>query len=65
MNITAKTKICLVIGDPVEHSLSPQMHNAGYAALGIDDEFVYVACRVKIADLLRIERVQDFFLSNR
>ena len=56
MNITAKTKVCLVIGDPVEHSLSPQMHNAGYAALSIDDEFVYVACRVKIADLLELTR---------
>jgi len=25
-----------VIGDPIEHSLSPWMHNAGYLALGID-----------------------------
>lgn len=25
-----------VIGDPIEHSLSPWMHNAGYVALGID-----------------------------
>ncbi|MBI5635890.1 shikimate dehydrogenase [Candidatus Micrarchaeota archaeon] len=24
-------KICLVIGDPIEHSISPQMHNEGYA----------------------------------
>lgn len=46
MNITAKTKLCLVIGDPVEHSLSPIMHNAGYEALGIADEFVYVGARV-------------------
>lgn len=52
MNITATTKVCLVIGDPVEHSLSPQMHNAGYEALGIDNEFVYVACRVKIESLM-------------
>lgn len=28
-----------VIGDPIEHSLSPWMHNAGYAALGIDAEY--------------------------
>lgn len=44
--ITAKTKVCMVIGDPVEHSLSPLIHNAGYRAAGIDDQFVYVACAV-------------------
>lgn len=47
MNISAKTKLCVIIGDPVEHSLSPAMHNAGYEALGIDDQFVFTACRVK------------------
>ncbi len=26
-----------VLGDPVEHSLSPAIHNAGYAAAGLDD----------------------------
>ena len=46
MKINAKTKICMVIGSPVEHSLSPQIHNAGYVALHIDDKFVYVACHV-------------------
>jgi shikimate dehydrogenase len=45
MNITAKTKLCMVIGDPVEHSLSPPMHNAGYEALGLD--FVFVGAHVK------------------
>ncbi len=28
-----------VIGDPIEHSLSPGMHNAGYAALGVNAEY--------------------------
>src|SRR5215469_6755884 len=51
MKITAKTKICMVIGDPVEPSLSPQMHNAGYEELHIDDQFVYVACHVKVNDI--------------
>lgn len=51
MNITAKTKLCMVIGDPIEHSLSPQMHNAGYEALQIDDEYVYVASRVDINEI--------------
>ncbi len=51
MNISAKTKICMVIGDPIEHSLSPQMHNAAYEKLGINNEYVYVACNVKIRDI--------------
>ncbi len=51
MNITAKTKICLVIGDPIKYSLSPQMHNAGYKALGIDDQFIFVASHVNISEM--------------
>jgi shikimate dehydrogenase len=51
MKITAKTKLCMVIGDPVEHSLSPQMHNAGYEALHIDDQYVYVACHVAVKNI--------------
>jgi shikimate dehydrogenase len=47
MNITGKTRLCMTIGDPVEHSLSPLIHNAAYQALGIDGDFVYVACNVK------------------
>ncbi len=49
--ISAKTKICLTIGDPIEHSLSPLMHNAGYKALGIDSQFVFLAARVKLEDV--------------
>ena len=51
MKITAKTKMCIVIGDPVEHSLSPAMHNAGYEALGIDDQYVFTAAKVKVEDV--------------
>lgn len=49
--ITAKTKLCAVIGDPVEHSLSPKMHNAAFEALEIQDQFAYVAFRVHINNL--------------
>jgi len=58
--ITAKTKICLVIGDPVEHSLSPVMHNAAFKELGIDDQFVFVAARIKpenLADFVQAVRI--------
>jgi len=54
MKITAKTNICIIIGDPVEHSLSPQMHNAAYEALGIDDQFVFLGARVKIEDVDKV-----------
>lgn len=33
-----------IVGDPVRHSISPAIHNAAYAALGID--WVYVAFEV-------------------
>ncbi|EKE15179.1 MAG: hypothetical protein ACD_12C00117G0002 [uncultured bacterium] len=51
MKISAKTKICLIIGDPVTHSLSPAMHNAGYEALGIEDKFVFLGANVNIKDV--------------
>jgi len=38
--ITGKTKLLGVIGHPVEHSLSPLMHNAALAKLGLD--YVYL-----------------------
>ena len=41
---TGITRIAAVIGDPVRHSLSPRIHNAGFAALGLD--WFYVACPV-------------------
>ncbi|HID56070.1 TPA: shikimate dehydrogenase [Candidatus Poribacteria bacterium] len=42
--ITGKTKVVGVIGDPVEHSRSPQMHNAAFEALGLN--YVYVPFHV-------------------
>lgn len=45
MKITSSTKMCAVIGDPVEHSLSPQIHNAAFQALGVN--MVYTAFHVR------------------
>jgi shikimate dehydrogenase len=42
--ITGTTRVAGVIGDPVRHSLSPAIHNAAFAALGLD--WVYVALPV-------------------
>jgi shikimate dehydrogenase len=42
--ISGTTRVVGVIGDPVAHSQSPAMHNAAFAAAGLD--WVYVAWRV-------------------
>lgn len=38
--ITGHTRIVGIFGDPVEHTLSPTMHNAGFQALGLDMAYV-------------------------
>jgi shikimate dehydrogenase len=42
--ISATTRCCAVYGSPIRHSASPAMHNAAFAALGLD--WCYLACEV-------------------
>jgi len=42
--IDATTRLCALIGNPVEHSLSPAIHNAAFQHLGLN--FVYVSFNV-------------------
>ena len=49
IKITGKIKLCGLIGDPVEHTMSPAMHNAAYRQMGLD--YVYVPFRVKPEEL--------------
>jgi len=54
VSIDGHTKVTGIIGWPVEHSLSPAMHNAAYEALGLN--WVYVAFPVApdgVGDALR------------
>ncbi|GIW46072.1 MAG: shikimate dehydrogenase [Candidatus Binatia bacterium] len=47
--VRGSTRVVGIIGDPVEHSLSPLMHNAAFAALGLD--WVYVPFPVRAGAL--------------
>lgn len=47
--ITGKTKLLGVIGHPIEHSLSPVMHNAAIAQMNLD--YIYLPIPVKPQDL--------------
>ena len=47
--ISGKTRVCGVIGDPIENTMSPVMHNAAFKELGLD--YLYVPLRVKREEL--------------
>ena len=49
LTITGKTKLLGIIGDPVEHSLSPVMQNAAIRKLGVD--YIYIPFPVKPENL--------------
>lgn len=55
---TGATRVAAVIGSPVRHSLSPALHNAAFAATGLD--WVYLAFEVapgRAGDALQAMRV--------
>ena len=47
--VSGKTKLCGLIGDPIEHTMSPVMHNAAFKHLGID--YQYLPFRVRKEEL--------------
>ena len=59
MEITGKTQLIILIGNPVEHSMSPKMHNAAFRELKLD--YVYTALRVENDKVKEaIERIRAF-----
>ena len=42
--ITGGTRVFALLGRPVAHSLSPRMHNAAFAAMGLDAVYVALEC---------------------
>jgi len=58
MRPDARTRLCGIIGNPVEHSLSPAMHNAAFEHLGLN--FAYLAFRVTdVEGAIRAVRALD------
>jgi shikimate dehydrogenase len=52
--ITGETRLVGLLGDPVSGSLSPAMHNAAFAARGLDWAYVPLAVRAeRLEDALR------------
>ncbi len=49
MKVSGHTRICGIIGDPIEHSISPVMQNAAFQALGLD--YCYLPFRVESSAL--------------
>ncbi|HLB25517.1 MAG TPA: shikimate dehydrogenase [Nitrospirota bacterium] len=45
MNISGKTKVIAIFGDPIEHTLSPAMHNAAFEAMGL--AYAYIPFHIK------------------
>ena len=47
--ITGHTVLTCLLGSPVAHSISPQMHNESFQTLGLD--YVYLAFDVSLEQL--------------
>jgi len=47
--LSGKTTVCGVIGDPIEHTMSPVMHNAAFRKMGLD--YIYLPFRVRQEEL--------------
>lgn len=61
MEINVQTQFCGIIGNPVEHSLSPAIHNAAFRKLGLN--CVYLAWKVEsIGDAVKGLRALGNFL---
>lgn len=59
-SLSPRTRFCMVIGDPIGHSLSPAIHNAAFHTLGLD--YVYLASRVRdVAPVLAGMRALENF----
>ena len=52
INVDGKTKLAILIGNPVEHSLSPRMHTSAFKEIGYNA--IYIACKVEKDKLFEV-----------
>lgn len=52
MEINSGTKLCCLLGHPVKHSISPQLHNSAFRYLGLN--MVYLSFDVEPKNLSRV-----------
>ena len=45
--ISGKSRVLVILGNPVSYSLSPTMQNAAFRALGITAVYVPLRCRAE------------------
>lgn len=57
--IGARTRVFALLGDPVAHSLSPVMQNAGFRAAGLDAVYVPLRCSAEALPGVMRTLVQD------
>jgi len=56
-NAILENKLCCVIGDPVEKSLSPVLHNACYRKINNDSSFVFTKIKFNINTICKIKDI--------
>ncbi len=66
-NVTARTQLLCVLGTPISHSISPQMHNEACRLLGLDYEYLAFDIGTEnlktVTDALRVMNVRGFNLT--
>ena len=61
ITITGKTNLVGLLGEPVNHSLSPVMHNAAYEEMGLDWCYIPIPCnKTNLEKVTTALRVIDF-----
>lgn len=59
VEISGHTRLCGLMGDPVDHSRSPHLHNAAFEKAGLD--YVYLAFRIPAEDIQRVPDTARLF----